>query len=147
MKLECSKCKKLLPVERFSVKVQHKRGYSYNCKDCHNTYVRETWYTKNRQKQIASSKKWSKTNSTKVLANKYKCSEDLIIELQSRAKCDLCDNTENLHIDHCHSSGQVRGILCRLCNLSLGGFKDSVTLLAKAINYLEAGLQVKNLPS
>lgn len=144
MRLECCKCKELLPVERFSIKRNRKRGYSYDCKDCHNKYVREVWYTKNREKQIASSKKWSETNSVRVLANKYKCSEKLIIELQARAKCDLCGETRDLNIDHCHNSGLVRGILCRSCNVGLGIFKDNKELLAKAIDYLTAGGQVSS---
>lgn len=146
MRLECTLCKEFLPVEKFSVQSKNKKrgGYAYKCKDCHNTYVREIWYTKNREKQIASSNKWSRTNNTKVLANKYKCSEELIIELHSRGKCDLCESTDNLHIDHCHDTGKVRGILCRKCNLSLGGFKDNIIVLAKAIDYLRAGGQVSS---
>ena len=41
------------------------------------------------------------------------------------------------HIDHSHSSGAVRGILCRQCNAGLGMFRDSVSALIKAASYLE----------
>ena len=42
------------------------------------------------------------------------------------------------HLDHDHATGRARGILCNLCNISLGRFKDDPELLAKAYGYLVA---------
>lgn len=42
------------------------------------------------------------------------------------------------HIDHCHETNKVRGILCINCNQALGKFKDSVQTLQNAIKYLES---------
>ena len=39
-------------------------------------------------------------------------------------------------VDHCHSTGAVRGILCNECNLALGNVRDSVHTLANLIKYL-----------
>lgn len=41
-----------------------------------------------------------------------------------------------LEVDHDHSSGAVRELLCNPCNRSLGGFQDSPELLRSAIEYL-----------
>jgi hypothetical protein len=49
-----------------------------------------------------------------------------------------------LCLDHCHKTGRVRGMLCPLCNTSLGGFRDSTTVLQRAIDYL--GGIVPSLP-
>lgn len=57
-------------------------------------------------------------------------------------KCAACGTSEvksrkGWHIDHCHSSGKVRGILCHNCNSSLGHAKDSIHVLRSLISYLE----------
>jgi hypothetical protein len=41
-----------------------------------------------------------------------------------------------LVVDHCHTTGKVRGMLCPSCNHALGHFKDNVVAIAKAIDYL-----------
>lgn len=41
-----------------------------------------------------------------------------------------------LNVDHCHSTGKVRGLLCDACNRAIGLLKDSPDLLNKAISYL-----------
>jgi Recombination endonuclease VII len=51
--------------------------------------------------------------------------------------------TKRLAIDHCHESEKagifkIRGLLCHFCNVSLGGFKDSIETLESAIIYLKS---------
>ena len=43
-------------------------------------------------------------------------------------------------IDHCHDTEAFRGWLCHTCNRCLGGFKDNVNILKRAIKYLEKDL-------
>jgi recombination endonuclease VII len=50
--------------------------------------------------------------------------------------CGLAPDAKRLSIDHCHESGQLRGMLCLTCNLGLGAFKDDATLLKNAMRYL-----------
>ena len=42
-----------------------------------------------------------------------------------------------LHVDHCHKTNKVRGLLCQHCNQGIGLLKDSPTLLRLATTYLE----------
>jgi hypothetical protein len=61
-------------------------------------------------------------------------------------KCKICfdpDRGDPRHfpfVDHCHKTGRVRGLICKECNHALGLFQDSVEILRRAADYLEAGL-------
>lgn len=100
----------------------------------------------------------SKNGKTHYRSRCYKChhnlynyrmtgpARDLLLVSQNN-KCAICGSevsfmgrTNNSHgavVDHCHSSEEVRGILCGNCNIALGLFKDNVETLSNAINYLK----------
>jgi len=58
-------------------------------------------------------------------------------------RCALCGTDDpaarDWHVDHCHTTGAVRGILCKTCNQGLGCLGDNVAGLQKAIAYLKSG--------
>lgn len=58
--------------------------------------------------------------------------------LQQKNACGICKEgfSKAPHVDHCHVTGEVRGLLCRRCNMALGGFKDSPGILENAKAYL-----------
>lgn len=70
-----------------------------------------------------------------ILAEEY---NDLIVN--QGGVCKICGSlppqNKKLDIDHCHSTGIVRGLLCNSCNRGLGYFKDNVNFLQKAQEYL-----------
>lgn len=51
--------------------------------------------------------------------------------------CRFCSESDDLHIDHCHRTGRVRGLLCRKHNLAIGMFDEDINAMKKAIEYLE----------
>lgn len=57
-------------------------------------------------------------------------------------KCACCGTSSpavsGWHVDHCHASGEVRGILCFHCNTGIGHFRDDPARLRAAADYLEA---------
>lgn len=58
--------------------------------------------------------------------------------LQADNKCGICKmELTKSYIDHDHSTGKVRGVLCMHCNTVLGHAKDSIETLKSAIEYLE----------
>ena len=53
--------------------------------------------------------------------------------------CAICfksSGTKRLSVDHNHTTGAVRGLLCHRCNTSLGLLNDDVNVLLSAIKYL-----------
>ncbi len=56
--------------------------------------------------------------------------------------CAICRTHQKdlkmpLHVDHNHTTGKVRGMLCRDCNLALGLLKDNLFFCKNAVHYLE----------
>lgn len=55
---------------------------------------------------------------------------------QNGGMCMICNVQPSEHLDHCHDTGRIRGVLCNNCNLALGHFRDNTDLLQAAIQYL-----------
>jgi hypothetical protein len=54
-------------------------------------------------------------------------------------RCAIClgeENNKRLSVDHCHQSGNVRGLLCSNCNLGIGKLQENTDNLLRAIDYL-----------
>ena len=119
----------------------------------------------NPEKIKASSRAYREANKEKIKAYKkankeqaencalkYKYNitlkeRNLMLKKQKK-KCKICNVTfskikfglterTTACIDHCHTTNKVRGILCNLCNVGLGSFKDNTEILTNAITYLE----------
>lgn len=63
---------------------------------------------------------------------------DALHEMQ-KGLCYICRHSPKnraLHVDHCHRTGTIRGLLCHRCNVALGFFKDDIDRLEDAIAYL-----------
>ena len=58
------------------------------------------------------------------------------IHLGSERNSDEHKLRATAFVDHNHTHGYIRGLLCHICNASLGGFKDSKDILMSAHNYL-----------
>jgi hypothetical protein len=66
---------------------------------------------------------------------------DTLLANQNGA-CGICNKLisfrdSTAQVDHCHTTGAVRGVLCFNCNTAIGSFKDDIDALRAAINYLK----------
>jgi recombination endonuclease VII len=106
-------------------------------------------YKARRSYYIARSKAWSENNRNqrrkiardwvrKRTLRQHGLTEETYGEMRinQKNKCAICRRKTNLVIDHCHRTSKVRGLLCFLCNLGLGSFRDSEKSLRKAVAYL-----------
>lgn len=108
--------------------------------DQHKAYIKEynkTYYAKNREKAL----KWGRDNKRKYILAKYGLTESNFQKMvdEQNNRCKLCASKPKTHlyVDHDHTTGKIRGLLCHSCNVALGLFKDNITTLSNAILYLK----------
>lgn len=130
-----------------------KRGHTgpRSTKDRHCIECRRLWDNTPEQREKRNSnqkgrKRIRPKNHSKINHYKYNygitlAERDQMFINQSYL-CPICSTLLNpkeirsVHVDHCHATGKVRGILCLKCNLGLGYFRDSEEFLSSAIEYL-----------
>lgn len=94
--------------------------------------------------------RWRKTGTGSRMTREQNFLSKYGLTLEQRARmwasqdgrCAVCGvgiplDDKKTHIDHCHETGKIRGILCQGCNIALGQIKDDVGVLRKMIAYLE----------
>lgn len=97
---------------------------------------------KGRQKENEyRNRRYAKDGYTKRIYQRYGLTKeeyDHLLHIQG-GLCAIClqESKTKLHVDHCHNTGKVRGLLCGNCNRALGLFKDNVLYLENAKNYLK----------
>jgi hypothetical protein len=77
----------------------------------------------------------------KLIFKKYGLTEENHLELikNQNGCCAICKQIpckKGLVIDHDHSTGEIRGLLCNKCNMGLGAFNDDISSFNNAIKYL-----------
>lgn len=55
---------------------------------------------------------------------------------EQQGLCKICNRARNLVVDHCHDTGNFRGLLCSGCNTGIGQFEHDPTLFDKAKEYI-----------
>lgn len=128
----CTLCKKEKDISFFP-KAWKSNSYMSECKNCRNK--RTDKYRANQDKEYKV-----KRNRRKRLREKYDMSPDDYNKMYilQEGKCKICkDPYDKLYIDHCHTTGLIRGLLCGGCNTGLGMFKDNSNYLSSAIEYLK----------
>ena len=121
--LVCIKCNTRQPIDQFNA-----MKYASNDKK---TEIKRTCRTCMR----------NQSNLVKELKRQHKYPDE-------NYTCPICERgieeigkynqprLQNWVLDHCHDTGTFRGWLCHHCNVGLGGFKDNLTRLKKAVIYL-----------
>ena len=116
------------------------RKHSRKCRECYNKYVREWMYENKDRVKASVLAKWENySNQSRFV--KYGLTETAFDDLRRKPpNCAICRTSFNdarLHIDHCHTTGRIRGLLCSRCNQGLGFFKDDPNLFTNAAKYLK----------
>ena len=121
----CIDCGEIKPPDMFGV---HKHPHAYGgytalprCKPCMKQYKRQLHFLR----------------TYGISTQEY---AEILIKQDN--KCAICGSSgsgkesDRFVVDHCHTTGRVRGLLCWPCNIGIGMFKDREDLLKSVISYL-----------
>lgn len=143
----CPRCQQLKPMTEYSKGKSSSTGYQTYCKPCmsarHDEYRRKNLakIAEKQRERYAKNPERYRFYDMKTHYGITKDQYDKMLAAQN-GRCLICKTTDPqgrgkvFHVDHCHSSEKVRGLLCTNCNMGLGQFKHSVELLQLAISYL-----------
>lgn len=122
----CTKCRRALPQDAFARSNVGAGGLRSQCRSCRAQADRDYLL----QRRFGMS------------AEQF----DALLAAQG-GRCALCQRFEpggrwgRFHVDHCHQTGQIRGILCHGCNVALGALGDDIEGLTRALRYVsQAGV-------
>jgi hypothetical protein len=149
----CCRCgaEKPADTEHFYRNRHRSDGLDETCSECKRLAAKK-WYRENLTKARAAVRKYARTHKQQLAANyrahilgkKYGLSVqdyDALVEAQ-QGLCAICGGhlstfNQRLAVDHCHTTGRIRGLLCHNCNTGLGKFKEDIELLLRAVEYLQ----------
>lgn len=127
----CNQCKRDKKVEEFPIrKWKTNTGYGSYCKKCQ--WTRTARYRRQNPEIL------KKINRKAFIKYRYGLTEEQVQQMKDNqnACCKLCSKEKKLVIDHCHSTGKVRGLLCTHCNVLLGHIenKDKMKRIEQYLN-------------
>lgn len=160
----CARCGHEKSVEQFSKRSASPNGRHYYCRVCAAEINRKA-YQQHRKERLALAKEYARdaTNRARIHAyqveyrKKYRprrqarelelfygisqSQYDAMLSEQNGA-CAICGKPEKrqgrrLGVDHCHETGEIRGLICLKCNIGIGSFDDDPATLMCAVRYLK----------
>lgn len=136
----CNKCKKNLLHKHFSKCKTEKFNMSVSCRKCNSVEKRQRRLNGRPERNKEQERAHNLKSNYGLTVEEY----DVLLEKQGRG-CAVCGSldskttrTKYLFVDHCHKTGEIRGLLCHKCNVALGLFEDNIEVLEKATAYLRA---------
>lgn len=141
----CSTCKKILPRKEFYPHRRMSQGLQSNCRACSRSWHR------NRPEYIRAKNALYKKRYPDYHRNwqrKYRMgiTPEQVTEMifSQENMCLGCqrvfDGSLREHVDHCHKTGKIRGLLCRVCNVTIGLLGDNPNTLRRLADYIDGSI-------
>ncbi len=137
MEKSCCVCKEIKPITAFTIRKSGRVGEVIpQCKQCR-VEKRKVLRKENPEHFLAIERKSKFKRNYGITLEQY---EEMLAK--QNGKCAICEasspsnRTKYFSVDHCHTTGKVRGLLCTKCNRGLGFFNDDDKRLSTAIKYL-----------
>jgi Autographiviridae endonuclease VII len=150
----CGGCKQTKFLSEYTPSRRYNTGVESKCKLCRNKFMRENrakdperhrHYCRKHNAKRKNDPAYIAARSNRNYKKKYGLSKQEVQYLHTiqNNKCAICDvpaSTQRygvLKVDHNHTTGNIRGLLCSACNLGIGYFKENITAIKEAANYLD----------
>jgi hypothetical protein len=137
----CTACRQEKPLAEFWSDKRRKAGLMARCKSC-KTHDRRT--LRQRNPDADRKRYWANPQGERErhLIRKYGVTQadyDRMLSAQ-HGKCSVCRKTQKraFDVDHDHTTGEVRGLLCTSCNRMIGHAGDDPDNLERAAAYLRS---------
>jgi hypothetical protein len=143
----CTRCGREQKLLAFRKDPRSGDGLQCYCAGCMNV-IQQKWRRAHPKQVKVQSRKTHLSRHYGITVDEY----DALMASQGGV-CAICGRTETqvnqwgvkrLSVDHDHTTGRVRGLLCSACNRGLGQFQDNLTRLVRAASYLANNTQVMN---
>lgn len=154
---KCGDCKVIKPLSEFNKDKGKQDGLNWCCKVCRKKYrqqphVKAKTSLYNKAERLRDPKKTKQRDRKYTLARYWDMTPEMFEDLLNKHDrgCGICHKKERsserkpLVIDHDHTTGEIRGILCDNCNRGLGLLKDSQEILQQAIAYLNKAVETQD---
>jgi hypothetical protein len=133
----CSDCRRRKPILEFPPDSSRADKLATYCRNCLNRRARKY---RESPKTKSYRAKYMRGLSLKKYGLTFEAFDEILVSQDG--KCAICCEelqvgTRKCVVDHNHTTGVVRGVLCNLCNVGIGHFRDSPDLLSRAISYLK----------
>lgn len=135
--IKCTACSIVKESDVFKKDSRKKSGRASICKECASVQSNIYYHTAGANYDSAKRRK-KVVEAYGITLDDY----DTMYQEQEGC-CKICGIEEKyvsknrFHIDHCHETGGVRGLLCSQCNKGLGMFKDNADFLLEAAKYIK----------
>jgi hypothetical protein len=137
----CPRCEQVKPIDQFPLskgrgnRIDGRYPYCLSCK----AGVMRDANRRYRETHPIDHQRYNLTRAAKRLGVSVEAVEARLAE--QGGVCAICGggptgNHGRLVIDHNHTTGAVRGLLCGMCNQGIGSLKDSIPVLEAAVAYL-----------
>ena len=128
---ECTKCGTVKTVDQYYVRRGKDRPnprYMSECKECHKA--------SQRRRNLDPERKTAKRGRNLMVNYGITLEQYSDMYAEQNGECFVCGEKHPvLHVDHNHETGEVRKLLCTLCNTAFGKLREDVTIIQKLLDY------------
>lgn len=149
----CPGCKEQKKLSEFPPNKSYALGIESRCRACKAAYMKAhrkanpdqyKAYDRKHKDKVRNDPQHKLDRQNQRLKSKYGISLEIYNKMVAdrNNKCDICGMDGSLvrygklKVDHDHSTGEIRGLLCDKCNFAIGLLNDNPTLIGKVLEYL-----------